>query len=45
VTVLKAVGDRPETLQQANFGERIFATPAPVGKNLYLRTVSKLYAF
>jgi outer membrane protein assembly factor BamB len=45
LTVLKAGGDRPETLQQANFGERIFATPAPVGKNLYLRTVSKLYAF
>jgi outer membrane protein assembly factor BamB len=45
VTVVKAGGDRPETLHQANFGERIFATPAPVGKNLYLRTVSKLYAF
>jgi len=45
LTVLKAGGDRPETLHQANFGERIFATPAPVGRNLYLRTVSKLYAF
>jgi outer membrane protein assembly factor BamB len=45
VTVIKAGGDKPEVLHQANFGERIFATPAPVGKNLYLRTATKLYAF
>ena len=45
VTVLKAGGDKPEEIHHANFGERIFATPAPVGKNLYLRTATKLYAF
>jgi outer membrane protein assembly factor BamB len=45
MTVLKAGGDKPEAIHQANFGERIFATPAPVGKNLYLRTATKLYAF
>jgi outer membrane protein assembly factor BamB len=45
LTVVKAGGDRPEVLHQANFGERIFATPAPVGRNLYLRTATKLFAF
>jgi len=45
LSVVKAGGDKPETLHQANFGERIFATPALVGPNLYLRTQTKLYAF
>jgi outer membrane protein assembly factor BamB len=45
LTVVKAGGDKPEILRQANFGERIFATPALVGTHLYLRTKSKLYAF
>jgi len=45
VTVIKAGGDKPEVLHQADFGDRIFATPALVGQNLYLRTQHKLYAF
>jgi outer membrane protein assembly factor BamB len=45
LTVVKAGGDHPEILHQADFGERIFATPALVGKHLYLRTQKKLYAF
>ena len=45
LSVVKAGGDKPEIIHQASFGERVFATPAPVGENLYLRTESKLYAF
>jgi outer membrane protein assembly factor BamB len=45
LTVVKAGGDKPEILHQAEFGERILATPALVGDNLYLRTQSTLYAF
>ena len=45
LTVLRAGGEKPEILHQANFGERIFATPALAGDNLYLRTQTKLYAF
>lgn len=45
LTVLKAGGDKPEILHQAEFGERIFATPALVGDKLYLRTASQLWAF
>jgi len=45
VTVVKAGGDKPEILHQANFGERILATPALAGDRLYLRTQTKLYAF
>jgi outer membrane protein assembly factor BamB len=45
LTVVKAGGDKPEILHQADFGERIFATPALAGPNLYLRTQTKLYAF
>jgi outer membrane protein assembly factor BamB len=45
LTVLKAGGDKPEILHQAEFGERIFATPALVEDKLYLRTQKKLYAF
>jgi outer membrane protein assembly factor BamB len=45
LTVVKAGGDKPEVLHQAEFGERIFASPALVGDKLYLRTQSALYAF
>jgi outer membrane protein assembly factor BamB len=45
LTVVKAGGERPQILHQADFGERIFATPALVGDRLYLRTVRHLYAF
>jgi outer membrane protein assembly factor BamB len=45
LSVIKAGGDKPEILHQANFGERVFATPALAGDRLYLRTQTKLYAF
>jgi len=45
VTVLEAGADQPVVLHQADFGERIAATPALVGNHLYLRTWSRLYAF
>jgi outer membrane protein assembly factor BamB len=45
LTVVKAGGEKPEVLHQADFGERIFATPALVGDKLYLRTASALWAF
>jgi hypothetical protein len=45
VAVVKAGGDRPEILHQADFGERILASPAIAGENFYLRTASALYAF
>ncbi|MBI2924769.1 MAG: PQQ-binding-like beta-propeller repeat protein [Verrucomicrobia bacterium] len=44
LTVVKAGGDKPEILHQADFGEHISATPALVEDNLYLRTQTKLYA-
>src|SRR5882724_820516 len=45
LTVVKAGGDKPEILHQEEFGERILATPALAGDNLYLRTQTSLYAF
>lgn len=45
LTVVKAGGDKPEVLHQADFGSRIFATPALAGGNLYLRTATHLWAF
>jgi outer membrane protein assembly factor BamB len=45
VSVVAAGGDKPEILRQADFHERICATPALVGKTLYLRTASALFAF
>ena len=45
LTVVKAGGEKPEILHQAEFGERIFATPALAGDKLYLRTQSALYSF
>jgi hypothetical protein len=44
-TIIKAGGDKPEVLQQVDFPDRIFATPAIAGQNLYVRTQTKLYAF
>jgi len=45
LTVVKAGGEKPEILHQAEFRERIFATPALAGDKLFLRTQSTLYAF
>ena len=45
VTVLATGGELPKVLHQADFGERISATPALVEKTLYLRTASSLFAF
>jgi outer membrane protein assembly factor BamB len=45
LTVIKAGGDKPEILHQADFKERIFATPALVNDRLYLRTANHLWAF
>jgi len=45
LTVLLAGGTVPTILHQVDFGERISATPALVGKSLYLRTATTLYAF
>ncbi len=45
LTVLRAWGGMPEVLHQGDFGERIFATPALAGRNLYVRTEKRLYAF
>jgi outer membrane protein assembly factor BamB len=45
MTVLKAGGSKPETLHQADFGERIAGSPALIDNKVYLRTASALYAF
>ena len=45
LTVVKAGGDKPVILHQADFGEAIDATPALVGDRIYLRTRTKLLAF
>ncbi len=45
LTIVKAGGEKPGISAQADFGERIFATPALVGDKIYLRTQTKLYAF
>jgi len=45
LTVVKAGGEKPEILHQADFGERIYASPALAEDKLYLRTRSNLYAF
>lgn len=44
LTVVKA-GDRFEILARHEFGETLQATPAMVGKVMYLRTMTSLYAF
>jgi outer membrane protein assembly factor BamB len=45
LTVIKAGGEKPEVLHQADFGARILATPALIGDKLYLRTATHLWAF
>lgn len=45
LTVFAAGGETPRVLHQADFKERIAATPALVGKQIYLRTATTLYAF
>lgn len=45
VVVVEAGGDAPKTLHQADFGERISATPALVENAIYIRTAKALYAF
>ena len=45
VTVLAAGGESPKVLHQADFGERISATPALIGNMMYLRTAGAMYAF
>lgn len=45
VTVIKAGGEKPEILHQADFKEKISPTMAIVENNLYIRTQTKLYAF
>jgi len=45
LTVLKAGGEKPEILHQADFRSRIAATPVLVGQRLYLRTAETLWAF
>lgn len=44
VTVL-GVGDELTVLSQTDLGEQIFATPAPIGTALYLRSVRTMWAF
>jgi outer membrane protein assembly factor BamB len=45
VTVFAAGGDAPKILHQADFQERIAATPALVENQVYFRTPTALYAF
>jgi outer membrane protein assembly factor BamB len=45
LSVVKAGGDKPVIMHQADFGEAIDATPALAGDRLYLRTRTKLLAF
>jgi len=45
VTVIKSGGDKPEILHQTDFAERICATPALAGSNLYVRAGTNLWAF
>ena len=45
LTIVKAGGDAPEILHQADFKEKTAATPALAGKRLFLRTPTRLIAF
>lgn len=45
VTVFEAGGETPKVLHRADFKERMPATPALVGNNLYIRTATTLYSF
>ena len=44
ITVVRA-GDKLEVISRNDLAEPIFATPAIVEGNLYVRTTGKLYAF
>ena len=39
------LGDRPKVLAANRLGDPVYATPAPVGDTLYVRTHARLYAF
>jgi outer membrane protein assembly factor BamB len=45
VSVVQTGGAKPQVLHEADFGNRILATPALVGDTLYLRTSTHLFAF
>ena len=45
LTIFAAGGESPKILHQADFKERISATPALVDHQVYLRTSTALYAF
>ena len=45
LSVVKAGGDDLQMVHQIDFEDRIFASPALVEDNLYLRTETRLYAF
>jgi hypothetical protein len=45
MTVIKAGGNAPEVLYSADFKERIAATPALVGNQIFIRTATTLFAF
>lgn len=45
LSVIKAGGTKPEVLHQVDFHSRILATPAVVGEQIYVRTVTDLWAF
>ena len=44
ITVLRA-GDELKILAQTELGDPIFATPAPVGGALYVRSANSMWAF
>jgi outer membrane protein assembly factor BamB len=45
LTVVAAGGEKPEVLHQADFRERVLATPAIAGHAIYVRTDKRLWAF
>jgi outer membrane protein assembly factor BamB len=45
LTVVAAGGEKPEVLHQADFRERVLATPAIAGRAIYVRTDKRLWAF
>lgn len=45
LSIVDAQSDTLKTLHQADFKERVSATPALVGPNVYVRTASALYSF
>jgi outer membrane protein assembly factor BamB len=45
LSVIKAGGNKPELLHEADFGTRILATPALVDGEVFIRTETHLWAF